>query len=86
MPEFTITLSNAALAKLMTVVADTNAQQGTTLTVRDWIILHLLEMAIGRDMAAAADTLRRQAEADATAALDAALRDKRKDLLEALEE
>ncbi len=84
MPQFTITISDQLLAKLQAVVDRTNADQGLTLTVRDWILLHLKEIAIAPDVAAAVDTLRGQAERDATAALEAAVKAERDRLLGAL--
>ena len=84
MPQFTITVSDQLLARLTAVVERTNADQGLTLTVKDWILLHLKEIAIAPDIAAALETLRGQAERDATAALETAIKTERDLLLGAL--
>ncbi len=84
MPQFTITLSADHLARLQAVVDRTNADQGLALTVRDWVLLHLKEVALAPDIAAAVDTLRQQAQRDADAALQAAVRAERDRLLATL--
>jgi hypothetical protein len=71
MPKFTLDLSEAALAGLQGVVARYNADNGTGLTVLDWLHLHVRELAIQDDLLAAAKTLREQAEASADAAFKA---------------
>ena len=81
MPRFTVDLSDAQLAKLQAVVDQTNQNAGTALTVAQWLQLHVKEVAYAADLAAASDALRRQAEADAQASFDAALRAERDRLL-----
>ena len=81
MPRFTIDLSDAAVARLQAVVSRYNQDQGTALTVQQWFVLHLKEVAIAPDLAVAAEQLQRQAEADAQTVLDAALRAERDRLL-----
>lgn len=81
MPQFTIDLPEGAVARLKALVDRHNADQGSNLTLRDWIVLHLKEVAIARELAAAAEELRQQAERDAQRALEAALRAQRERLL-----
>ena len=82
MPQFTINLSANALARLQVIVERNNADTGRSLSVRDWIALHLKEMAIAEELARSAENLRQQAERDANAAFDAALRAEKDRLLE----
>jgi len=84
MPKFTIDLTDKALAGLQAEVTRYNGNAGTTLTVAEWIDLHLKEIAISPDLSAALDQLRKQAEADVNAALDAAIATARAELLAAL--
>ena len=85
MPKFTIDLTDKALTGLQAQTDRYNGNTGGTLTVQQWILLHLNEMAIADDLAAAADQLRRDAERDGQAALDGAVRAARDQLLTALE-
>jgi len=71
MPRFEIELSDAALLGLQAVVARYNADNGAALSVEAWILLHLKELAVQDEMMLAAETLRRQAEETAAAALRA---------------
>jgi len=71
MPRFTIDISNAAVTKLQAVVARYNADNGANLTVQDWLLLHIKELAIQDDLVERARSLRQQAEADAAAAFTA---------------
>jgi hypothetical protein len=64
MPDFTITLSAAAVARLQVIVAAYNAGQGTNLTAREWMMLHLKELAISQELRASLEQIRTQAEAD----------------------
>jgi len=84
MPTFNISLNPAHLTKLQAVVATYNAQNGATLTVADWILQTLKEIAVAGEYAAAVEDLRRQHETDAQAALEAAATATRNRLLEAL--
>ncbi len=84
MPQFTITISQAHLDRLQAVVSRYNAQAGASLTVKDWIVQTLKEVAIADHLAAGVDQLRAQAQADAQAALEAAARAERQRLLQAL--
>ncbi len=78
MPHFTLNISDPALAGLQAVVQRYNADNGTAVTVQEWLLLHLKELAIQDDLLSAARTLREQAEADA----DAAFRAERQRLLD----
>ncbi len=81
MPEFTITLGDKALTKLQAEVDRTNANNGTSLTVAQWIVLHLKEVAIAPDLAAAVEQLRAQAEQDAQTTFESAAKAQRDRLL-----
>ncbi len=81
MPQFTITVSADHLARLQALVDRANADQGLALTVKDWILLNLKELALAPQIAAAAESLRLQVERDAQATLDAAVRAERDRLL-----
>ncbi|MBI1885434.1 MAG: hypothetical protein HYS09_03845 [Chloroflexi bacterium] len=71
MPQFTITLSDRALARLQALVAAYNANSGQQLAVKDWILLHLKELAIGQDLALAADALEKQKQEELAAVIEA---------------
>ena len=68
MPNFTIPISDAALAGLQAIAARYNGNNGTALGVQDWLLLHLKELAIQERLLEAAQMLRRQAEESAAAA------------------
>jgi len=84
MPRFTIDLTDKALAALQAEVSRYNGNAGSALTVAEWIVLHLQEVAIAPDLGAAIDQLRKQAETDANTALEAAAKTARDELLTAL--
>ncbi len=86
MPQFTITLSQKAVDRLSAQVQRTNDANGTDLAVRDWIELHLKEIAIADDLAAAMRTIQDQQQRDAQDALQAAIRAQRDHLLDGLGE
>ena len=69
MPTFTITITDLALAGLQAIVARYNADSGTALSVQDWLLLHLKELAIQDELLAAAQTFQRQAEQSAADAI-----------------
>ena len=81
MPTFTIDLTDKAVAALQAEVNRTNENQGTALTVQQWITLHLQEIAIAAQFTAAIDQLRKQAETDAQASLETAVKTTRDQLL-----
>ncbi len=70
MPKFTIDLSQKAVDKLQTQHVDrSNGTNGTALTLKDWIVLHLNELAITADLPAAIDQLQRESQDTLTAAI-----------------
>ncbi len=71
MPDLTVTISDAAQQRLDLVVADHNAEHGSALTFSDWLALHLRELAVQREFGTRVDQLKRQAEDDLTAAINA---------------
>ncbi len=81
MPQFTITLSQKAVDRLQIQVQRTNDANGTTLTMRDWIELHLKEIAVADDLAIATQAIQEQQQRDAQDALHAAVRAQRDRLL-----
>ena len=84
MPKFTIDLTDKALAGLQTEVNRYNGNTGAALTVTEWILLHLHEVAIAPELTAAISQLRQQQETDANAALTAAIAAARDQLLATL--
>ncbi len=81
MPKFTITVTNTQLAKLQAIVNTHNANTGQTLTVQQWLDLHLKELAIADDLTAAVRVLQEQQQRDAQATLDTAINTARDELL-----
>lgn len=81
MPQFTITLTQKAVDKLQQQVQRTNENQGTSLTIKQWITLHLRELAITDELNAAVTGLRDEQQRDAQTALEAAIRTARDQLL-----
>jgi hypothetical protein len=77
MPKFTLDLSEAAVAGLQKLVARYNGDNGTQLTVADFLLLHVKEMSVQTEILEAAKTLREQAERD----IDAAFKAERERLL-----
>lgn len=71
MPTFTLTISDPALAGLQAVVSRYNADNGTALSVQDWLLLHVKELAIQDQLLEAARTFQQQAEQSAADALRA---------------
>ena len=71
MPEFRITLSDAAVARLQVIVAEYNVRNGTNLDLAAWVALHLRELAVRRELMQAGESIEHQAQADAAAALAA---------------
>ncbi len=81
MPQFTITLTQKAVDKLQQQVQRTNENQGTSLTIKQWITLHLRELAITDELNAAVTGLRDEQQRDAQSTLEAAIRTARDQLL-----
>ena len=71
MPNFTITLSAKAVARLNALVQRTNEAAGTTYTLKQWLTLHLKELAIADEMPAAVEQLRRESQDNLTASIAA---------------
>ncbi len=71
MPQITLTLTDAAAAKLDALVAAHNAANGTSLSLRDWLLRHLKELAIQRDLAARSQALEAQKNNELQTALQA---------------
>ena len=85
MPEFTIPLTQNTVDRLQAQVQRTNENAGTILTLQQWLALHLKELAIADDLAAAAPAINEQAEKDARTAAADAIRQERDRLLAALD-
>lgn len=81
MPTFTIDISAQAVAKLNAVVNRYNANSGTTFTLKQWLLLHIKDVAIADDLNVATTQLQEQHQRDAQAALQAALTTERDRLL-----
>lgn len=71
MPTITLDLSPAALARLEVVVADYNAANGQALTVDRFLDIHVRELATHRELAAKIEQLKKQADDDLAAAVEA---------------
>jgi len=71
MPEFRITLSDAAVARLQLILAEYNLRRGTDLDLPAWITLHLRELAVRRELTQAGESIEQQSQANAAAALSA---------------
>ena len=84
MPDFTITLSPKAVQRLKILMQRTNEIEGTSLTLRQWITLHLRELATAEDLSAAITTLQEQTKRDADNTLRAAITTTRDQLLQEL--
>ena len=84
MPRITIDLTDKAVAGLQGECDRTNAQQGTKLTVDEWIAVHLQEVAVAQQLAATISALTEQHRRDAQAALTAAIKATRDELVASL--
>jgi len=84
MPIYSITLRNAAVAKRQALVDRLNTQQGTSLTVKQWILQTLKDAAIQEDLMAAIPALMEQANEDEQVALRQAIEAERQNLLSQL--
>jgi hypothetical protein len=69
MPNLTIIISDQAANRLNVRVAEYNLANGTSISLTQWVALHLRELAMERDLLRAADDLRAQAERDVAAAI-----------------
>jgi hypothetical protein len=84
MPQFTINLTQKAVDRLQVHVQRTNDANGTTYTLREWLDLHVRELAVSDELAATTATLQQQAETDARDALNLTIRAERDRLLREL--
>jgi ribosomal protein L21 len=84
MPKHTINLSAKTEVGLQIVVSEHNVQQGTTLTLDQWLLLHLQEVAVARQLQATVTALIEQHQRDAQAALEATIKSARDELLASL--
>ncbi len=69
MPDFTISISDTAAAKVAALVTRYNENNGTNFTVKEWITLHLRELAIQEELLAAVETAKQQLEKDTQTAV-----------------
>jgi hypothetical protein len=84
MPQFTIDLSQKAVDRLQTQVQRTNDANGTNFTLREWLELHLKEIAIADDLTTAVQAIQEQQQRHAQDALNAAVHTERDRLLQQL--
>jgi hypothetical protein len=66
---FPVVLSAAAIDRLTALKDAYSADTGATLTLLDWITLHLREVAIGAEWSVAVQSLQSQLQADTNAAV-----------------
>jgi hypothetical protein len=71
MPDFRITLSDAAVARLQLILAEYNVRHGTDLDLPAWATLHLRELAVRRELTQAGESIEQQSRVDVAAALSA---------------
>lgn len=83
--DFTITLPNKAVIKLQKIVTKYNENMGTNLTVQEWIILTIKNVAIAQEFNAEVSILQQQYEQKIQNDLNTALEAKRQELLLNLE-
>ena len=81
MPTFSVNLPDAAVARLQAIVSRYNANTGENLTVKEWVLVKLSEMAIGEELIAAIPELERQRDTGFAEAIEA----KKNELLAGLE-
>lgn len=84
MASFTLQIPDTAVPKIQAVVDTFNANNGLALTVRDWLILHIKEIAIQAELAESAEQIQKQAELDRDATMNAKFRAERQRLLDLL--
>ena len=81
MPDFTIAIPDKALPGLQRTVDLYNGNNGAKLSLRDWVELHVLDIALQEQMQAAVDAIKAQTEAQAQADFDAAIKAERERLI-----
>lgn len=84
MPELKIPIGEKHLARLQELAARYNANAGTNLTVTAWVVTILQDTAIREALSAAHPAIKNQSEANANAAFNGALQQKRTELLDEL--
>ena len=84
MPDFTITLGAKAVQRLQAVLQRYNDNQGTSLTLKQLLHLHLQEMAVADDLAQATKAITEEVQRDASHTLQAAIRTARDRLIQEL--
>ena len=84
MPRITTDLTDRMAAGLQAETDRYNEGNGTALTVKHWIHLHLQEIAIAPQLQATVTALQEQAQRDANAQLTAAIRAARDELIASL--
>ena len=84
MAKLTIDLPQKVVNRLQQQVQVTNDNEGTSYTLREWIALHLKEIVIGDELAAAVRLIQQQHQQEANDALQAAIRTARDQLLQEL--
>ncbi len=84
MPDFTITLSTKTVQRLQAVLQRYNDNQGTSLTLKQLLHLHLQETAVADDLAQATKTITEEVQRDASNTLEAAIRTARDRLIQEL--
>ena len=84
MPDFTITLSTKTVQRLQAVLQRYNDNQGTSLTLKQLLHLHLQEMAVADDLAQATTAITEEVQRDASHTLQAAIRTARDHLIQEL--
>jgi hypothetical protein len=62
MPDFTITISDAAVTRLQSLTQKHNDQTGESLTVKQWIVFTLRLAAVREELAANSGTIWKQME------------------------
>ena len=84
MPTFNFTLSNQMVEKLQALTTKYNENTGSSLTVKEWVFLHLKEIAIETEMRPKLDSLREEMEQQANANFELVLKAEKQRLLDAL--
>lgn len=69
MPRFTFEITEPAVLRLQAVAARYNADNGQSLTVTEWLSLHLRELAIQDELVQSVEAIRRQKENETHAAV-----------------
>lgn len=84
MPSFQIDLPDKAVSRLQVIANSYNQNEGTSLTVEQWILLHIQELAITQELSAVLPGIQQQLELKAQQDLTAAIKAERERLIAAL--